>query len=360
MQFSAATYSVSEDALDAFIAVTRSGDVSSAATIDYLASDNSASQKSDYTFASGTLKFNVGETSKTFPIYIIDNLYARGDVTINLALANPIGVSFGSVRTASLTIRDNDNGAPNANPIDEARFFVRMQYLDFLDREPDKGGYDYWTGQITQCGADQKCVARRRVAVSAAFFIEQEFQDTGSFVYRLYKAAFSRLPLYLEFMPDRNRVVGGADLQSSKASFVEEFVKREDFKRAYPNTLSPDEFVNRLFDAANLKPYTQERQQKITDMREGGKTRAQVLAEVIEIDEFKRREFNPAFVLAEYFGYLRRDPDANGYKFWLDVLDNRVPGNYQSMVCAFLSSQEYQDRFSSVRTRNDGECAAGK
>jgi hypothetical protein len=142
-----------------------------------------------------------------------------------------------------------------------------------------------------------KCVARRRVAVSAAFFIEQEFQDTGSFVYRLYKAAFSRLPLYLEFMPDRNRVVGGADLQSSKASFVEEFVKREDFKRAYPDTLSPDEFVNRLFDAANLKPYTQERQQKITDMREGGKTRAQVLAEVIEIDEFKRREFNPAFVL---------------------------------------------------------------
>ena len=59
----------------------------------------------------------------------------------------------------------------------------------------------------------------------------------------------------------------------------------------------------------------------------------------------------------EYFGYLRRDPDMEGYDFWLNVLNNRVPANYRSMVCAFLTSAEYQGRFSTVVTHGNGECA---
>ncbi|HEX8097058.1 MAG TPA: DUF4214 domain-containing protein, partial [Pyrinomonadaceae bacterium] len=62
------------------------------------------------------------------------------------------------------------------------------------------------------------------------------------------------------------------------------------------------------------------------------------------------------FVLAEYFGYLRRDAEQGGYDFWLNVLNNRVPGNFRSMVCAFITSQEYQERFSSVVPRNNQEC----
>ncbi len=58
----------------------------------------------------------------------------------------------------------------------------------------------------------------------------------------------------------------------------------------------------------------------------------------------------------EYFGYLRRDPDEAGFNFWLDVLNNRTPGNFRSMVCAFITSREYQLRFSPVATRTDREC----
>jgi Domain of unknown function (DUF4214) len=58
----------------------------------------------------------------------------------------------------------------------------------------------------------------------------------------------------------------------------------------------------------------------------------------------------------QYFGYLRRDPELGGYNFWLDVLNNRVPGNYRSMICAFLTSAEYQHRFSSVITRTNADC----
>jgi hypothetical protein len=71
---------------------------------------------------------------------------------------------------------------------------------------------------------------------------------------------------------------------------------------------------------------------------------------------FTQAEYNRAFVLTQYFGYLRRDPDQGGFRFWLDVLNNRVPGNYRAMVCVFLSSREYQERFSSVVTRSDAYC----
>src|SRR5438876_7952264 len=72
--------------------------------------------------------------------------------------------------------------APVTNQINNARYFVRQQYLDFLGREPDSGGLDYWSSQIMSCNND-RCINSRRISVSAAFFVELEFQDTGSFVY---------------------------------------------------------------------------------------------------------------------------------------------------------------------------------
>jgi hypothetical protein len=81
-----------------------------------------------------------------------------------------------------------------------------------------------------------------------------------------------------------------------------------------------------------------------------------VLVNLIEIQQFKDREYAPAFVLMQYFGYLRRDPDQGGYDFWLNVLNNREPNNYRGMVCSFITSAEYQNRFSSVVTHSNAEC----
>ena len=91
-------------------------------------------------------------------------------------------------------------------------------------------------------------------------------------------------------------------------------------------------------------------------MTNNGKTRAQDLLDVIEIAEFKTREYNRSFVLMQYFGYLRRDPDQGGYDFWLGIVNNPSVSNYRSMVCAFLTSAEYQVRFSTLVPRNDSEC----
>ena len=80
--------------------------------------------------------------------------------------------------------------------------------------------------------------------------------------------------------------------------------------------------------------------------------RAQVLRAVADDTDLRNAEFNKAFVLMQYFGYLRRNPneapDTNfdGFNFWLGKL-NTFNGNFVNaeMVKAFLVSGEYRQRF---------------
>ena len=228
----------------------------------------------------------------------------------------------------SLKLTTQATLTPSPNPIDNSNFFARQQYLDFLNREPDEGGLTYWTNQLTQCGNDARCIHLRRIGVSAAFFVEQEFQETGFFVYRLQQASFGSRPTFAQFTSDRAQVVEGPNLGAGKQALTEGWVERAAFKDAYSVTMSPDDFVNKLFDTAGLRPFTAERQQLVSDMR-NGKSRARALGEVIELAEFRTREYNAAFVLMQYFGYLRRDPDQGGYDFWLSLLNNRELNNYR-------------------------------
>jgi hypothetical protein len=67
---------------------------------------------------------------------------------------------------------------------------------------------------------------------------------------------------------------------------------------------------------------------------------------VAEDREFYEREYNTAYVLVHFFGYLRRNPsdppdqDLRGLNFWLDVLNRS--GDYRSISRAFLESDEYK------------------
>jgi len=77
-----------------------------------------------------------------------------------------------------------------------------------------------------------------------------------------------------------------------------------------------------------------------------GTSRADVLRSISENQRFVNAKFNEAFVMMEYFGYLRRDPDSGGFAFWLNKL-NQFNGNFEQaeMVKAFIVSGEYRDRF---------------
>jgi len=108
-QFNSATSYVSESGGSALITVTRLGDTSAPAAIDYATSDGTASSPGDYLATSGTLHFNAGETFKTFSVSLVDDLYVEGSETVKLSLSNPSGGALlGSPNTSTLTIVDND------------------------------------------------------------------------------------------------------------------------------------------------------------------------------------------------------------------------------------------------------------
>jgi hypothetical protein len=256
------------------------------------------------------------------------------------------------------------------DPVD----FVTQHYRDFLGREPDAPGLAFWAGEINQCGGDTRCVEVKRVNVSAAFFLSIEFQETGYLAYKTYKAAFGNIPgapvpLTLgEFLPDKQLIANGVVigqpgaevlLEQNKAAYFNAFVQRERFTMAYPASLTPAQFV----DALNVNTggaLTAEERQAASGEFGGAATaadvaaRARALRRVVENAEFSRREKNRAFVLMEYFGYLRRNPneppeptlDFQGYNFWLTKLD-QFGGDFQSaeMVKAFITSDEYLRRF---------------
>ena len=276
IQFATSNFAVDEAGGHVDFTVVRTGDTSGTATVNYDTFDESqaghASQKSDYEISLGRLTFNPGETSKTFRILIVDDKFAEGDETIDLALSNPTGtgVGLGSPNTAEVTILDNDATTSSNNPVDDPSFFVRQNYLDFLNREPDTSGFNFWTGNITACGSDANCVAAKRVNTSAAFFLSIEFQQTGLLAYMTHRAAFgpnasgSPAPiLYGNFERDtqalqRGFVFGqpGADavLEANKVAYFNDFVTRPEFVAKYPSTLTNDQFVDNLLASANLTP----------------------------------------------------------------------------------------------------------
>jgi hypothetical protein len=343
------------------LTVTRAGDAGAPAAVDYATSDGAAEQRTDYVVTTGTINFAAGETLKTVVVPVVNDAYDEPDEDFRLMLTNAVGATLAGAASVTLTIADDDATSNAPNPLETPAFFVRQQYYDFLNRLPDDGGLNYWTGQITLCGADANCLRSQRVNVSAAFFIEQEYQESGAYVYRLYKAAFGEQagyrPSYVQFTPDRARVVGGAELASSKLAFAQAFANRAEFLSRYPSSQSAAQFVDAILatvqQGAGVSFTAAQRDSFINDVNSGG--RGQMLRNLADDATFKQAVFNRAFVLTQYFGYLRRDPDQGGYDFWLNAL-NQQPQNARGMVCAFLTAAEYQTRFGANVPRSNAEC----
>jgi hypothetical protein len=381
------SYATGEGIGDATITVNRTGDTTTSSTIDYTTSDTAganncnvtngvASSRCDYLTTLGTLHFSAGETSKTISIPIVDDAYAEGAESFNLTLSNPTNATLGSPAATVITIADNDVST-GLNPIDQARFFVRQHYIDFLNREPDQSGLDFWTNEITSCGADNSCSEVKRINVSASFFLSIEFKETGFLVERIYKASYGdangtstfqgahQLPVpmvrFNEFLSDTQEIGQGVivgqgnwqqQLDDNKNAFTAEFVQRSRFVAAFPTSLTPAQFVDALNANAGGPLSAAERNQLVTDLTNGGKTRAQILRAVAEDADLANAETNRAFVLMQYFGYLRRNPndpqdtDYTGFDFWLTKL-NQFGGNFinAEMVKSFITSNEYRARF---------------
>jgi hypothetical protein len=278
----------------------------------------------------------------------------------------PSELMYGNTKVKPLRLRPGTN-IPIT--IDDSDFFVQQHYVDFLSRFPDQSGFAFWQDDINQCGANAQCIEVHRVNVSAAFFLSIEYQRSSYLVYKTYKAAFGDLPgkpvpvRRENLMPDTRSVlngivVGGDPTWESKFNanidaYEQSFVQRGDFQAAFPASMTARQFVDKLYANAQVTPTQGEINAAVAAFGTGNTAgRAAALRSVAESGTLHNAELNKAFVLSQYFGYLKRNPDDlpdtsfQGYSFWLGKL-NEFNGNYiqAEMVKAFINSTEYRTRF---------------
>jgi hypothetical protein len=380
MQFASATYDVSEDSMSAQIMVSRTGNLSGTSSVVYATVDatdpipcdptmrgadgnlfpqGKAFARCDYATTIDTLTFGPGEFTKTFTVPLINDAHSEAPETLQLRLSNPTGAILGSANVASLVIQDNDTGT-ELNPIYTTAFFVRLQYLDFLSREPEAD--EPWSGVLNRCPNIDNDPSCDNILVSQSFFGSPEFRLKGFYVFNFYRVAFNRRPTYEEVITDMRSVTGATsqEVYQKRAAFPSVFIGRAEFKGLY-DALSNINFVNTLMDRYQLQqitspdPANPEGGAKVVLTRASlidrlgassaqPLTRTQVLRAVVESNEVGAAEYNGAFVAMQYYGYLRRTPEESGYQAWLRVI-NQDPNNVRVMVNGFMNSTEYRLRF---------------
>ncbi|MCA1618363.1 MAG: DUF4214 domain-containing protein [Acidobacteria bacterium] len=358
--------------------VLRGGLTTTRAVVDIASHDGTAKQKGDYTIVVGRLVFEAGETEKTFQVLVNEDGYAEGPESATLILQNPQNGTLGAPSTATLQIVDDTPEATGANPIDDSRTFVCTHYHDFLYRQADQAGEDFWTQGIESCGNNAQCRVEKRVDVSTAFFLSIEFQTTGYFVIRTHKAAFGNekfTPRYTVYLRDLREISEGvvvgqpgfqARLEANRQRYLEDLVTRPEFVSQFPVGMTAQQFVDKLFANAGASPSAAERNAAMAAYGAGDTAgRAAAVKSVADSDTVYAALYNPSFVLMQYFGYLRRNPDDapdgnfSGYDFWLNKMNQfSIPGENvrnesvalarvrrAEMVRAFIESFEYRRRF---------------
>jgi hypothetical protein len=155
---------------------------------------------------------------------------------------------------------------------------------------------------------------------------------------------------------DRGVIVNQGDwqttLENNKVAYFNSFVQTARFTNNYPSNMLPTTFVHNLNVNAGSPMSLTEETQESAALAAGSKTRARVVRDIAEHPSLAKAELNRAFVLMQFFGYLRRNPndspdtDYTGYDFWLTKL-NQFNGDYiaAEMVKAFINSAEYRRRF---------------
>jgi hypothetical protein len=181
------------------------------------------------------------------------------------------------------------------------------------------------------------------------------FEDTSFFVYRLCKASYGRLPRREEFMIamrllGRDLVPGSSlwetQLHRNRAALLKEWTMSPEFKRVYDGK-SNAELVDTLLKNAGISWSASKRDEFVNSLRTQTDPQQAALLSVIADGAFYASEYNNAYVLVHFFGYLRRNPDdapdfdLKGFNFWRDRLNSW--GDYRTISMAFMESEEYRN-----------------
>ena len=387
VRFSTTDYPIGEGQGAVVVSVVRT-DSTGATTVDLRTADTdtftvgcatkqgSAYGRCDFATIVTTVTIPAGQLSTNVLVPIIDDAYAEGSETFSVVLSNPTGATLGSPSTATVTINDNE-AVDGTNPIlltNDAgiAFFVRQHYLDFLGREPEVG--EPWSAILRGCANQfntdpaSPSAGCDRITVSGSIFGSPEFLSKGVYTIDFRRVAFDRLPTYAEFVVDLASVTGAtaAETNAKRAAFANNFVQLPEFLNAYPLAMTNSAYVTALMSGSMGQGYnltsittpdpdnpdgttkvtltTNDLINRMSGMGGSTLTRAQVLRAIVQSDQILNLEAVNAFVASQYYGYLRRTPDTNGFNQWVTHLKNN-PSDFRTMINGFMNSTEYRLRF---------------
>jgi hypothetical protein len=249
-----------------------------------------------------------------------------------------------------------------SNPLDDPRFFVTQQFVD-LGREPDASTIDKLSAQLSQCNSRSDCLRARKIDISTNLLIDNELPATGVFLYGLYSAGLGRLPRFAEFESDRAAILSQkGEVEAIRAALASAFVERPEFKRRFPSTMKRAEFVDSLIASlvqSSGVDFGSERSLLIGLLDDSANGRAAVLTRLALDQRVADAHYNHALVAFQYFTHLKRSPDESGFNAWVNTLKSkplRDADAARSMVCTFINSAEYQNRFGMLVTHTNREC----
>lgn len=229
---------------------------------------------------------------------------------------------------------------PDPNPIDDTRLFVRQQYLDLLSREPNQGEQDHLVNFINGCNGVPECLAGRRSQAALEIFRSDEFKKTQLLLYGLHYLTFARPPSYEDWTKELPLL---AKSNTNELTLPGEWVQTEEFKARYPIGMSESAYVDKLFRNFEQGPTNEERQ-AIAALTNRKINRAEILHKVAEMLLDREAQYSQAFVTMCYFDYLKRNPDPQGFDYWLKTLRDNS-NDFRAVITGFISSGEYRSQF---------------
>ncbi len=168
--------------------------------------------------------------------------------------------------------------------------FLKRSYKTFFDREPDKGGYEYWLDQMKNKG-------KRRDQIFYGFALSPEFKS----------------------ICDSYGVV----------AFTQEDKRRAYIERFYNLIMQRDA------DEEGVKYW-------LGELERGSKTPADIAKSFFFAPEFiNKRLGDKDFVTIAYRTLLNREPDREGLNYWTKELGKGV--SREKILDMFLDSNEFRD-----------------
>jgi hypothetical protein len=254
----------------------------------------------------------------------------------------PSELYYGDIKVKPLRLRPGTN---TVITIKDSDFFVQQHYIDFLGRMPEPAGFAFWLNILNTCSSTANNPQCDRTFVSSRFFMSDEFQERGYFAFRLYDAVLGRLAHFQEFMDDVRRLNGFqtvAEQVKAKENYVKDFTARAEFQTLYGSSTTADAFISALSAKAGVTPAS-----RATLVQLAGTDKAAALKAFIETPEVSAKYYDDGFIAMQYYGYLRREPEAAGFKFWQQKMIE-TSHDYRFMVSGFINSDEYNLRFGSL------------